>query len=240
MALSFRVSPHVPRQCIADADALRVRMVRRVTAARLRYCGLPGLVDDAKLIASELVTNAIVHSGGTKITFTMTVGDGFLHIYVRDEMPGVPMAHGSDGESERGRALIRDPGGRTRPIMLTSPGLPLGMGLGTYEPTVLHVPDPVLLLLYSDGMVESRHTDIDQGIARLAALLDTDGVDPERTTGPDTLQSLCRRLLHGTSATNDGGDDRTLLLTELVPANHETRQVRSRRVTWRLSPERPS
>lgn len=26
------------------------------------------------------------------------------------------------------------------------------------------------------------------------------------------------RLLHGTSATNDGADDRTLLLTELVPA----------------------
>ncbi|MFE2491426.1 ATP-binding protein [Streptomyces mirabilis] len=105
-ALSFRVSPHVSRQCIADADARRVRMVRRVTAARLRYCGLPGLVDDATIIVSELVTNAIVHSGGTKITFTMTVGDGFLHIYVRDEMPGVPMVHDSDGESERGRGLF--------------------------------------------------------------------------------------------------------------------------------------
>ncbi|MFD9285246.1 ATP-binding protein [Streptomyces mirabilis] len=106
MALSFRVSPQSPRQCIADADALRVMMVRRVTAARLRYCGLPGLVDDATLIVSELVTNAIVHSGGTKITFTMTVGDGFLHIYVRDEMSGVPMVHGSNGESERGRGLF--------------------------------------------------------------------------------------------------------------------------------------
>jgi hypothetical protein len=90
--------------------------------------------------------------------------------------------------------------------------------MGTYEPTVLHVPDPVLLLLYSDGLVESRHTDIDQGIARLAGLLDTDGEDPDRVTGPDTLESLCRRLLRGTSATNDGADDRTLLLTELVPA----------------------
>ncbi|GAX54894.1 PP2C family protein-serine/threonine phosphatase [Streptomyces olivochromogenes] len=114
--------------------------------------------------------------------------------------------------------LIRDSGGRTGPVTLTSPGLPLGLGMGTYEPTVLHVPDPVLLLLYSDGLVESRHTDIDQGIARLAGLLDTDGDDPGRVTGPDTLDSLCRRLLHGTSATNDGADDRTLLLTELVPA----------------------
>ena len=46
------------------------------------------------------------------------------------------------------------------------------------------------------------------------------------TRGPDEappLQSLCRRLLHGTSATNDGADDRTLLLTELVPANHMRR-----------------
>ncbi|MFJ9360790.1 ATP-binding protein [Streptomyces mirabilis] len=106
MTLSFRVSERAPRQRIADADAVRVRMARRVTAARLRYCGLPGLIDDATLIVSELVTNAIVHSGGTRITFTMTVGDGFLRIYVRDEMPGVPTVHGSDDEAERGRGLF--------------------------------------------------------------------------------------------------------------------------------------
>nr|WP_241266842.1 SpoIIE family protein phosphatase [Streptomyces scabichelini] len=122
--------------------------------------------------------------------------------------------------------LIRGPDGRAAPITLTSAGLPLGLGKGAYEPTVLDVPEPVLLLLYSDGLVESRDTDIDQGIARLAGLLDAAAADPTDTTGPtdptgpDTLRSLCRRLLHTTSATEGGADDRTLLLAELTPAKH--------------------
>lgn len=104
--------------------------------------------------------------------------------------------------------------------------------MGTYEPTVLHVPDPVLLLLYSDGLVESRHTDIDQGIARLAALLDTDGHDPDRVTGPDTLESLCRRLLHGTSATDDG--ERTTVRS--CSPNSYPRRSHPRRRSRRGSP----
>ncbi|MFD0229292.1 ATP-binding protein [Streptomyces hirsutus] len=81
-------------------------MARRVAAARLRYCGLDGLVDDAKLIVSELVTNAIQHGSGAQVTFTMTVRDGFLYIAVHDETPGRPNAQRACDEAERGRGLF--------------------------------------------------------------------------------------------------------------------------------------
>ncbi|MGV9245768.1 PP2C family protein-serine/threonine phosphatase [Streptomyces sp. NPDC003710] len=113
--------------------------------------------------------------------------------------------------------LIRSPDGRAAPVTLTSAGLPLGLGTGTYEPTVLHLPEPALLLLYSDGMVESRHCDIDQGITRLATLLTQHTDACADITAPDTLHRWCERLLHHTSATG-GTDDRTVLLAALTPA----------------------
>ncbi|WP_371667448.1 serine/threonine-protein phosphatase [Streptomyces sp. NBC_00289] len=114
--------------------------------------------------------------------------------------------------------LIRGSDGRSTPVTLTSAGLPLGIGTGTYEPTVLDVTEPTLLLLYSDGLVESRHADIDQGIARLAQALDAGSADPVDGTEQDGLRSLSRRLL-APYATGDTGvtDDRTLLLAELTP-----------------------
>jgi serine phosphatase RsbU (regulator of sigma subunit) len=106
--------------------------------------------------------------------------------------------------------LLRGPDGRTAPVTLVGAGLPLGLAAGTYEPTVLSIDDPTLLVLYSDGLVESRGADIDHEIARLARALDAAAVDH------DPLPSLCRRLLHAPSDPA-GADDRTLLLAELTP-----------------------
>lgn len=108
--------------------------------------------------------------------------------------------------------LLRGPDGRTAPVPLTEPGLPLGLGTGHYEATVFSVPEPALLVLYSDGLVESRDADIDHQIARLADSLDA--AVPE--SGTD-LPALCEHLLHAPSGTG-GADDRTLLLAELTPA----------------------
>ncbi|MFF4401091.1 PP2C family protein-serine/threonine phosphatase [Streptomyces sp. NPDC001480] len=110
--------------------------------------------------------------------------------------------------------LIRGPDGRAVPVTLSSPGLPLGLGTGTYEATVLNVPEPALLVLYSDGLVESRQTDIDQGINRLGRALDS--ATTTATHSRDTLHALCRRLLHTPSAPA-GRDDRTLLIAALMP-----------------------
>ncbi|MFF4795061.1 ATP-binding protein [Streptomyces sp. NPDC001276] len=106
MSVSFRLSPCGAGRRITEADARRVQMARRVTSARLRYCGLTRLIDDATLIVSELVTNAIVHSGGTQITFTMAIRDDSLHISVHDAMPGGPTVHNASDEAERGRGLF--------------------------------------------------------------------------------------------------------------------------------------
>ncbi|AZS89267.1 PP2C family protein-serine/threonine phosphatase [Streptomyces griseoviridis] len=112
--------------------------------------------------------------------------------------------------------LLRPPEGPTAPVVLSGAGLPLGLGSGGYEATVLDVTEPALLVLYSDGLVESRQCDIEQGISRLAEALDT-AVDqvPPGSDGP-WLPSLCRELL-GSPATANTADDRTLLLAELTP-----------------------
>ncbi|MET8247646.1 SpoIIE family protein phosphatase [Streptomyces sp. NPDC005202] len=111
--------------------------------------------------------------------------------------------------------LIRGPDGPSVRVALTTAGLPLGLGTGRYEPTVLHLSEPTLLLLYSDGLVESRRSDIDQGIAHLAHALDA-GAEVTDTARPNALPSLCRHLLAGSSP-DEVADDRTLLLAELTP-----------------------
>ncbi|WP_345669187.1 PP2C family protein-serine/threonine phosphatase [Streptomyces similanensis] len=115
--------------------------------------------------------------------------------------------------------LVRGHGGTAVPVDLATAGLPLGLGPGRYEPTVLYLTEPTLVLLYSDGLVESRASDIDQGISRLSRALDT-GADELADPGhPDALSSLCRRLL-ADSGPDDGRDDRTLLLAELTPGKN--------------------
>lgn len=113
--------------------------------------------------------------------------------------------------------LLRGPHGPALPVTLASAGLPLGLGTGNYEATLLTIDEPALLLLYSDGLVESRHADIDQEIAGLARALDTAAAEPVPADGPEAFPSLCERLLRAPSAV-PGADDRTLLLAELTPA----------------------
>jgi anti-sigma regulatory factor (Ser/Thr protein kinase) len=79
--------------------------MRRITAARLRRCGLELMTDAVMLIVSELLTNAVLHSGGTEIQLSVTVRDGFLHIAVCDGMPGRAERRPADGDAESGRGL---------------------------------------------------------------------------------------------------------------------------------------
>lgn len=106
VSVSFEVCPPARGGEISEWDARRVGMARRLTAARLRYCGLEALVDDATLIVSELVTNAIQHSSSAQFTFTMTVRDGFLHLAVNDGTPGRPVVRNAPEDAECGRGLF--------------------------------------------------------------------------------------------------------------------------------------
>src|ERR1700761_5377683 len=69
--------------CAADAPAL--------VRAALEQAGDGWIIGDAMLIASELVTNAVLHSGGGAghvLHVTATVGDGSVRISIED--PGRP------------------------------------------------------------------------------------------------------------------------------------------------------
>ncbi|WUV84678.1 SpoIIE family protein phosphatase [Streptomyces sp. NBC_01476] len=112
-------------------------------------------------------------------------------------------------------ALIRDARTPARPVALEA-GLPLGLGARSFEPTTVRIDRPTLLLLYSDGLVESRHWDIDAGIQRLARELDAGAADLGGSGADAGLQSLCDRLL-GAAAPGSTADDRTLLLAALTP-----------------------
>ncbi|MER7972391.1 SpoIIE family protein phosphatase [Streptomyces sp. NPDC096080] len=112
--------------------------------------------------------------------------------------------------------LLRPPCGPCAPVALAGAGLPLGLGTGGYEATVLHITEPALLVLYSDGLVESRQCDIEQGIGLLAQSLDTAAAHAPDGSDDPWLPSLCRELLDSPAAANTT-DDRTLLLAELTP-----------------------
>jgi hypothetical protein len=51
------------------------------------------------------------------------------------------------------------------------PGLPLGVGGGQYQSVRVRLPRGSTLVLYTDGLIESRVTDISTGMARLADTL---------------------------------------------------------------------
>ncbi|WP_405653861.1 ATP-binding protein [Streptomyces sp. NBC_00019] len=86
-------------------DACRVGIMRRIAAARLRYCGLEALHDDVMLIVSELLTNALLHSGTTQISLNITVENESLRIAVGDGMPGCAEPKPADDDAEAGRGL---------------------------------------------------------------------------------------------------------------------------------------
>ncbi|MGA5411593.1 ATP-binding protein [Streptomyces lavendulocolor] len=88
-----------------EHDARRVPRMRKITRARLNYCGLPCMTDPVTLIVSELVTNAIVHSGGTQIDFRMHLKDGLLYLGVGSDVPGKPAPRDADSNAEHGRGL---------------------------------------------------------------------------------------------------------------------------------------
>ena len=106
-ATSTMLVPHSP----PSATVVRHRFVDE-----LRGRGLPGLVvDDAALVLSELVGNAIRHgaelpTGGIRVGWT--VGPEIIRIEVADGGRGplrheasVPLAEGGSADAERGRGL---------------------------------------------------------------------------------------------------------------------------------------
>ncbi|WP_369243845.1 SpoIIE family protein phosphatase [Streptomyces sp. R41] len=81
-------------------------------------------------------------------------------------------------------------------------GVPIGLGLGLFEPAQLEIPVGSLIALYTDGLVESPAEDIESGMRRLAAVL----AHPRLP-----LEELCAMAVDA-QRTHSPTDDVTLLL----------------------------
>lgn len=106
---------------LRQKDLTAVADVRAALRELLARWGAPGRADTARLLASELVTNALVHTdGGAVVTVTLDGGDaaeakGRLRVEVRDFVARHPTLHraGSDdpesvtaGAATSGRGLL--------------------------------------------------------------------------------------------------------------------------------------
>jgi GAF domain-containing protein len=96
------------------------------------------------------------------------------------------------------------PDGETEVLDLP-PGLPLGLGTGSFEATQFSLIPGATLALYTDGLVESRSRPIDDGLAALRDALSS------ALTGPgSTLDDACRTVTQ--LLCEHGEDDITLML----------------------------
>lgn len=93
-----------------------------------------------------------------------------------------------------------------RPELLDLPtGTPLGVGGVAFETTTFDLGPGDRLVLYTDGLVETRHHHIDERLATLLHLLDR----PDRS-----LEETCDRLLHELRRPDDP-DDVALLIARI-------------------------
>jgi serine phosphatase RsbU (regulator of sigma subunit)/anti-sigma regulatory factor (Ser/Thr protein kinase) len=108
--------------------------------------------------------------------------------------------------------LVRPDG--TNELLDVQPAPPLGVGTGLIQTRVLDIEDGSLLVLYTDGLVEKRSRDIDEGLGRLREIF-----GPGSTEQP--LEDLCKDTLAGVYA-DEHRDDIAVLMARLrrIPADH--------------------
>jgi PAS domain S-box-containing protein len=97
--------------------------------------------------------------------------------------------------------LVRKPDGTVSELAIEG-SLPIGVSQGPCASTVTEIEPGSLLLMYTDGLVESREEGIQPGLERLKGALERAPADPER----------CLDFLLGELAPEDSDDDVALLL----------------------------
>jgi anti-sigma regulatory factor (Ser/Thr protein kinase) len=100
---------------------------------------------------------------------------------------------------------------------------PLGVGTGLIQSRTLTIEDDSLLVLYTDGLVEKRGRDIDEGLGRLREIFGPGSAD-------EPLEELCRATLAGVYA-DEHRDDIAVLMARL------RRLPRDSIYTWTLPSE---
>ncbi|MGW4568192.1 ATP-binding protein [Streptomyces sp. NPDC004561] len=87
--------------------AAEVARARALVGAALTSWGCPpGVVDDGRLLVSELLANAVKHAPGTRITLElMQIGDRLL-VEVTDGSMAQPVVRQADPQEEQGRGMF--------------------------------------------------------------------------------------------------------------------------------------
>jgi serine phosphatase RsbU (regulator of sigma subunit)/anti-sigma regulatory factor (Ser/Thr protein kinase) len=117
--------------------------------------------------------------------------------------------------------LVRPDG--TNELLDVMPAPPLGVGTGLIQSRTLTIEDGSLLVMYTDGLVEKRSRDIDEGLGRLREIFGPGSAD-------QPLEDLCRATLAGVYA-DEHRDDIAVLMARLrrIQPDHV--------VTWTLPSE---
>jgi PAS domain S-box-containing protein len=100
-------------------------------------------------------------------------------------------------------------------------GPPLGLGGLPFEEAEVELPEGSLLVLFTDGLIESRHRDIDAGLNAMRKVLSDIHVRPEGPRhAPPSLDGICDRLVDELLPEH-ARDDAALLVarTRALPAD---------------------
>ena len=118
--------------------------------------------------------------------------------------------------------LLVRPGG-TSEFLDASPAPPLGVGEGLIQSRIYEIDDGSLLVLYTDGLVEDRHRDIDDGLTHLREIFGPGATER-------SLDDLCRAAMAGVFAHHQR-DDIAILIARLsrIAADHH--------ISWTLPHE---
>lgn len=95
----FEAQLHIPPLSTGIGEA------RRFTRDRLKTWGLLAVADNAILMISELVTNAILH-GGEGALLTLTYEDLKVRAEVRDSSPAMPVVRSYSETATTGRGMV--------------------------------------------------------------------------------------------------------------------------------------
>ena len=101
--------------------------------------------------------------------------------------------------------LVRPDG--TSEFLDVSPAPPLGVGEGLISSRTFEIEDGSLFVLYTDGLVESRGRDIDDGLNRLQSIFNSDSAN-------GSMEELCKAILAG-AYSDQHRDDIAILLARL-------------------------
>ena len=91
------------RNCDRPATAARRHVT--TTLAGLGSALPASVVDDAELVASELIANAVRHTRSGPLDLELTVSTGYLTVSVRDADPRLPVFTPAATSDESGRGL---------------------------------------------------------------------------------------------------------------------------------------